>query len=372
MPGISYQDRFRRLGREYLLQTSINDLNGNIVCSLFYAGKLISTQVLPPFGEVAGQDLVETVHEIHRQYLADFESLLALVERTINSDKPELIEKIGKTLYYRKLFDEGLELLEEAVKRFPEYPGYRSLFGKIYLALDRFSDAERELLRAVHLAPEYPDYRNMLGIAFLKSNKAVAAISEFNKAVETNVYYHRAYFNLGLAHILNGIVREDYQMAKNLQQNCDEAFGKAILFNPAYMNQDYQRGRVRLAEGKLSDAYEDLLKAARSRETTTFHNELLELYLRNVHGQNGMTENGINDYIERLKSIIKINPGYADLHNEIGMAYTIMGKLITDRAIAHFREAMRLNPDFSKAEKNLKLSENDLKGFEILLGAILK
>jgi len=372
MPCFSYQDRFRRLGREYLLQTSVNDLNRNIICSLFYGGNLLATHVLPPMGDMIGHDSAEAVHEIHRQYLSDFDSLLGLVERTVESDKPELVEKVGKTLYYRKLYDEGLELLRRAVDRFPDYPGYRSLLGRIYMALGHYSDAERELLQAVHLAPDYPDYRNLLGSAFLKSNKAVAAIGEFRKAVEANVYYHSAHYNLGLGYILNGIVKEDYELARDLAGNSDEAFGKAILFNPGYLNQDYQRGRSRLNEGRLQEAFDDLSKAARSSETTTFQNELLELYLRNVHGSGGMTEKGISDYIGRLTSIIKTNPGFADLHNEIGMAYTIMGKLITDKAIAHFREALKTNPGFAKAEKHLKLSENDLKGFEILLGAILK
>jgi len=360
------------LGREYLLQTAINDINGNIVSSLFHEGKLLSTQVLPSFSESGAEDVIENVREIHNQYLSDFDSLLSLVEKTLESDKPELMEKIAKTLYYRKLYDEGLTLLKAGVSKFPDYSGYHFLLGKIYLSLDRIAEAETELQDAVRLAPEYPDYRNLLGIAFLRQDKAVAAIEEFRKAADVNVYFYNAYFNLGLGYILNGIVKEDYEMAKNLSKNCDEAFGKAIMFNPAYINQDYQRGRSRLAEGRLKEAYEDLSKAARVSETATFTNELLELYLRNVHGDDGMSEKGIRDYIDRLNSIIKVNPGYADLHNEIGMAYTIMGKLITDKAISHFKEALKINPDFAKAAKNLKLSENDLKGFEILLGAILK
>jgi tetratricopeptide (TPR) repeat protein len=372
MSRISYQDRFRRLGREYLLLTSIGETSGNIVCSLFYDGRLLTRQVLPPLADFEDRDLVEAVMEIHRQYLMDFSSLLGMVERTAKSDKPELIEKLGKTLLHRKLYDEGLELLENAVERYPDFSGHRILLGKIYLALDRLEDAQREFIHAVQQSPEYPDYRNLLGASYLRMRKAMAAIAEFRKSVELNVYYHRAYFNLGLAYILNGIVREDYKLARDLIQICEEAFEKATLFNPGYLNKDFERGKSHLQEGRLQEAYDILSKAARSGESSTFHNELLEMYLHNVHGGNGMTEKGVEDYIQKLSGVIKTKPGFADLHNELGMAYTIMGKLINDKAILHFREALNINPKFAEAEKNLKLSENDLKGFEILLGAILK
>lgn len=372
MAALSYQDRFRRLGREYLLQTSVNEANGNIICSLFQSGRRLSTQTLPPLEGHAGGDVGEAVHEIHKQYLADFDTLLGLVERTMNLDKPELIEKLGETLYHRKLLDECLHLLEDASIKYPDYPGYRIILGKAYLALGRYADAEKELAHAVNLAPDYPDYRNLLGTAYLHLRKAVAAVNEFRKAVELNVYYHNAYFNLGLAYVLNGLIREDYEMARDLSANCEETFGRAVMFNPGYATPEYRRGRANLLQGKLQEAYDDLLNASRAADTTSFRDELLEMYLRNVYGENGMTEKRISEYIERLRSIIEMKGDYADLHNEIGMAYTIMGKLITDRAITHFREALKINPEFERAARNLKLSENDLKGFEILLEAILR
>ncbi len=372
MASIGFQDKFRRLEREYLLQTSVNDLNRNIVCSLFHDGRLLSTQVLPPLGELSRGDLSETAQEIHRQYLADFESLLALAEKTINSDKPELIEKLGKTLFNRRLYDEALMLLEGAAGRFPEFHGYKFLLGKIYLSQNRVEDARDEFLRSVQRAPDYPDYRNQLGLAYLKLEKAIAAINEFKIACEKNVYYHDAHYNLGLGYVLNGVVREDYELAKNIMDNCREAFGRATMFNPGYLNEAYRRGQEKLDKGLLKEAYDDFTRAARNGGNISFQSELLEMYLRNVHGADPMSENGIGDYIERLKSIIKNNPGYADLHNELGMAYTIMGKLIIDKAIDHFNEALKINPGFQRAERNLKLSKNDLKGFEVLLGAILK
>jgi tetratricopeptide (TPR) repeat protein len=372
MSAASFSDKFKGLGREYLVQTSLNELKCNIICSLFSSGHLLTSRMLPSLENMTGVDLSESVQEIHRQYLSDFKSLFGLMERIKDSDKPELIEKLGKTLYSKNLYDEGLELLSSALERHPDYPGLRILLGKIYLALGRFPDAESELLQAARIAPEYPDLRNILGVTFLKSKRPTSAIGEFKKAVSINIYFHRAYFNLGLGYILNGIVKEDFNLAKNLLQNCDTAFGKATMFNPGYLTGDYEQGRLYLARGKLEEAYEILSKVAELNGSPDSHDRLLEMYLRHVHGEGGMTEEGISKYVRELKDIVKASPGHADMQNELGLAYTVMAKFMNDKAIRHFEGALKINSGFSRARKNLKLAENDLKGFEILLEAIFK
>ncbi len=372
MSAVNFSDKFKGLGRGYLLQTSLNELNRNIICSLFSSGRLLTSRTLPLMEGMTGPDLTESVQEIHRQYLADFRSLFGLIERIKDSDKPELIEKLGKTLYSKRLYDEGLELLSLALDKHPDYAGLRILLGKIYLALKRFPEAERELLHAVRLAPEYPDLRNLLGVVFLESKRPTAAIGEFKKAVSINIYFHSAFFNLGLGYIQNGIVKEDFNLAKNLLQNCDTAFGKATMFNPGYLSRNYEQGRLYLARGKLEEAYEILSKVADLNGSPDSHDRLLEMYLRYVHGDGGMTEEGISKYVGELKNFVKASPRYADMQNELGLAYTVTAKFMNDKAIRHFEEALKINSGFSRARKNLKLAENDLKGFEILLEAIFK
>jgi tetratricopeptide (TPR) repeat protein len=259
------------------------------------------------------------------------------------------------------------------VQKYPDMPGLHFVLGRLYLARGLYDEAVEQLTRAVELAPSYPDYRNLLGIAYLKLGKPVVAIDEFKKAVEQNIYYYQAYFNLGLGYILNGIVREDFNLAKNLVHNCQEAFKKATLFYPAYLCNGYENGMRLLVEGQLERAY-DIFSAV-AEETlsqSSSENRLLEMYLRYIHGEEGMTEDGIKRYVDRIGELLKSNPGHADLQNELGMAYTVMSKFLNNKAIEHFKEALRLNPHFLKAAKNLKLSQNDMKGFEVLLEAIVK
>ncbi len=372
MAAIGFTDKFRQLDREYLMQTSVSDARKVIISSLFTSGRLISSRIFPlPPGLEEGA-ILEKASQVHGQCLEDINILLGLVEQMKDLDKPETIEKLGKTLCSRELYDEGLDLLTAAVQKYPEFPGLQSTLGKIYLAKGQFDEACRQLTRAVELSPGHPDYHNLLGLAFLGAKKPVSAIDEFRKAVEINIYYDEAYFNLGLGYILNGIVKEDYNLAKNLLQNCQEAFQKAVMFNPAFMNEEYEKGMKLLGAEKFEEAYDTLKRVSRDTISHVAEEKLLEMYLRFVQSQKGMTEQGIKQYVDEINELLKANPGHADLHNELGMAYTIMCKFLNDKAMEHFKEALRINPNFQKASRNLKLSQNDLRGLELLLDVIVK
>ncbi len=49
---------------------------------------------------------------------------------------------------------------------------------------------------------------------------------------------------------------------------------------------------------------------------------------------------------------MQINPGYAEAHNNLGIALARKGKI--EDAVAHFREALRIKPDFVDAHNALR------------------
>jgi len=372
MSGLNYSDKIKRLGREYLVQTTMSELDNKIICSIFHEGQLLNNYTYPYPADFEDKALIDHVQNVHWRWHYGYDSLLNLVEMKGGAANIDLIIKLGIALYRKKLYLEGIDLLCAAADNNPQNSRIKMILGKIYLAKNQLQKAKQEFIAAVELSPDYPDYRNLLGVTYLKLEKALPAIEQFKKAVELNIYYYKSLFNLGLGYILNAIVKEDFEYSKNLEQNCKETFDKAVMFNPGFLNADFEKANKLLRENSLEDAYKVFVSIAERETFVVTEESQVEMYLRYIHGTEGMSEEGISEYIDKLKNLLKASPRYADLHNEMGLAYTILGKFMRDKAIGHFRSAIDINPDFSKALKNLRLSENELKGFEVLLEAIIK
>ncbi len=59
-----------------------------------------------------------------------------------------------------------------------------------------------------------------------------------------------------------------------------------------------------------------------------------------------------------LKEVAKLNPGYADVHNKLGIIANLQGNL--RKASEHFEKALELNPRYTEASLNLAVTYNDL------------
>lgn len=89
-------------------------------------------------------------------------------------------------------------------------------------------------------------------------------------------------------------------------------------------------------------------------------------------GANRVNERLLTKRIKSLQAAIQANPHYADIHHELAIAYTLLGSFIHRKAVEEYESALEINPEFERAKRNLKLAENEIKGFEVLVKAIMK
>jgi len=66
----------------------------------------------------------------------------------------------------------------------------------------------------------------------------------------------------------------------------------------------------------------------------------------------------LNEAEPLLREVIALNPGYADVHNKMGIICSMKGEL--RKAAAHFEKALELNPRYTEASLNLAVTYNDL------------
>jgi Tfp pilus assembly protein PilF len=155
-------------------------------------------------------------------------------------------------------------------------------------------------------------------------------------------------------------------------RRCTEHLTRAAEGNAAYRTPRLEKAVQLIGQNdhaQAQDELEVLRQEARIEIDNLFEHEF---YLKFMYGGKGKDEAFIHRYAESLRSAIKEYPQYADLHNNLGVAYLIQCRNMFLRALEEFRQALKINPGYKRAEKNLKLAENDGKGFLILLRAILK
>jgi tetratricopeptide (TPR) repeat protein len=241
----------------------------------------------------------------------------------------------------------------------------------VQFQLGGWQDARASFSKCVELCPEFADYRNHLGEAYLALDSCKRAVIEFEKAVKINVYYGDAYLNLALAYVLNAIRREDFKLFSNQAEKTAELLKKAEMIMPDMVDQAYLEGKKYLEEGDLENAFQRLLAVREGRKEQKWQ-EFSSSYIKFMLGANRVDEGLLTRRIKSLKRAISINPHYADLHHELAIAYTLLGSFIHRKAVEEYEEALTINPDFARAKRNLKLAENEIRGFEALVKAIMR
>lgn len=362
-------------GKTFHVQTQYLEPSEKIVSSIFDNGKVVVTKGVEVKSITPTNEIKLQVNRLHQDLIADLELIFYIAEKVRTIRHAVSNNKLGLVFLKRNLFDEAIVEFKRAIEIDPEFAEAYNNFGYTFLKRNSYQDAIDAFAKGIEKDGSYADLHNNLGFAYFRINKYQEAINELNKALEINEDYIVATFNLCLVYLKTVIDKiqdsslptspERIEKVKQLLISIKE---KGHYFKPQYLDTalDY-------LEKNLTDEVIKLLEKAEYE-----HPELLgrylesEFYLKFMFGGKGKDDEFILDYTNQLKQIISKYPDYADLRNNLGIAYLIQCRNLFLNALEEFRVALKINPDFKKAEKNLKLAENDGKGFLILLRAILK
>jgi tetratricopeptide (TPR) repeat protein len=357
--------------REYLIQT-LNDQNQNcVLSSIFAEGELLETQKDVLDRGIDADEILRRVREAHEERTKELEYLIGVYREVAGGDEVDMMVYLGQALLYKKMYDEAANLFMRATTLDPESHRAWVHLGIVQFRLGRWQNASASFLKCVELCPDFADYRNHLGEAYLAMESCRRAVIEFDEAIGRNVYYGDAYLNLALAYILNAIRREDFKLFSSQTEKTDEMLKKAEMIMPDIMDQTYLEGKKFLDEGDLERAFKRLLTCRERRKEQKWQ-EFANSYMKFMLGANRVNEKLLTRRIKSLKEAIAANPHYADLHHDLAIAYTLLGSFVHTKAVKEYRQALSINPDFDRARRNLKLAENEIKGFEVLVKAIMK
>ncbi|MDZ7331854.1 MAG: tetratricopeptide repeat protein [candidate division KSB1 bacterium] len=375
MESIGLNNEISIGGKNFHVQTHYLESGEKVISNVFENGVVVFNKGISMASNASAADIRHVVSQLHQLVISDLEMIYYIAEKVKTIHHAASNNKLGLVFLKRNLLDDAVSAFKRALEIDPELvEGYNNL-GYALLRQGAYQEAIEAFNTGIMKNEKYADLHFNLGVAYFQNGKFADALRELNNAIAINSNYVAALLYICMIH-LKSLVEELPDVALGsiseritfVENKLIDINSNGLYFKPE--NIDAALEHVRQAN---YSAAIDALDAA-SKELPELLDSYLEseFYLKFMFGGKGKDEQFINEYIGQLKAAIEKYPSYADLHNNLGIAYLIKCRNLFLNALEEFREAKRINPDFKKADKNLKLAENDGKGFLILLRAILK
>ena len=364
--------RLKHAEREYIVQSTVDPVSKRMHCDIFGEGVRLTAIDGEHIAGMPTEHVFPALKTMHEQAVAELDRVFKFSLSAANAHEPALLNYVGELFASRKMWLEARREFDRAVLLALEFDRALYNLGCCYLNLNLYNEAIDFLQRAEKIRPEYPDYINRLGEAYMELSSCRKAADKFRKAAQLNPYYWEPYFNMGLVHILNGIRREDYHMHIDLKRKAMDMFEKAAIILPALRSGAYFLGQRYLEEDRLAESYDAYTDAGNKVHGQTPPIPVSPLDLALCSDRFMPTETELSAEIAELRERVKTHPHFADLHFRLAQSYTILAQLVHRRSIREYECALKINPEFGAARRNMKLAENEDKGMSILVKATLK
>ena len=362
--------------KNFHIQTQYLEPSEKIVSNIFENGKVIISKTVEVADETPAQNIKMTVNGLHKEISEELELLFYISEKVRTIQHAVSNNKLGMVFLEKNLFDEAIGEFKRALHNDPDFTEAYNNLGYVYIKKNMLNEARNMFIQGIEKNANYADPHKNLGITYFLLNDFREAIQELNKAIEINPDYVDALFNLSLVY-LKSIVDDlqDTTLPPKVERISHvKNLLITIIEKDHNYKEQYLNSALEFIDAKnFSDAFKALQNAEPDQsiknEVECFENEF---YLNFMFGGKGKDDEFVQDYAKRLQQATEKYPEYADIRNDLGVAYLIQCRNLFLKGLEEFRNALKINPDYKRAEKNLKLAENDGKGFLILLRAILK
>jgi tetratricopeptide (TPR) repeat protein len=366
-------------GRTFQIETYLDDMSGEIVSVIAEDGRKVDLIRVPVNRERSERDVERQVRQVHRSTAAEWSHLAELYQKSIRSRHGPSALHMGIVLLDRGLYAEAIECLEQAVQWSPGNEEAHLFLGRAYIAAKMYSDAAAVLEEAVQ---NFPDNREILlwhGVALYRMRRLDEAKQVFEKILDAG-------FSTPVAHLFLAKTLLDLADLEKETTPTGASEDTAVPEIQRHVLAELQRA-VEIS-GELDTAeLRNAIREVKRRDFLVASSLLEELvlplerqmevfpsrfYVEFLFGGKSKDDAFVDEYIAYLTKKLEEQPNYPDLYNQLGIAYLIRCRNTFFKSLEQFRKALKINPQFSAARRNLKLAENEGKGFIILLRAILR
>lgn len=355
-------------GRKFHVQTNFSPSKNAIVANVFEDGIVIDSQEVAVSEDLSESASADLIQETHQELITEMEILYYINEKVMSVRHAASANRLGLLFLQKNLLQDAIQQFKLALDIDPNFSEVFANLGKAQLMSNLFDDAVVTLKKGAQQAPDYADIQHYLGMAYLYKEDYDSAVSRLETAIKLNPQYPGGHFHFGIALLAKSLGAEDLEADR---ERALAELGKADgMARERHGHFDNVMQKVK--DQQFEAAVNEFLMQRPVETLSALVNIENEFYLKFMYGGKGKDDSFISDYVNNLREIIEEHPDYADVRNNMGVANLIQCRNLFLKALDEFRTALKINPNFKKAEKNLKLAENDGKGFLILLRAILK
>ena len=216
-------------------------------------------------------------------------------------------------------------------------------YGNQLWRYGRYTEAVSAFEKVIELEPKFDKAYYAMGLAYLYQREWEQAVTAFKQAVEINdspYYYWR---KLGFS----------YRLSKNYAE-ARTAYNTAISKNREDFVLYIEQGDVLTKSENYQDAIDSYNQAIK-----------LNKYHPWAYYNRGVAYNHLKQYQKALADYnlaLEINPQYVDAYNNRGITYRRLKQY--SRAIADYDLALEINPQFAQAYYNRGIAYNELKQYQ--------
>ncbi|NTV64335.1 MAG: tetratricopeptide repeat protein, partial [Oscillochloris sp.] len=282
--------------------------------------------------DVSGNEHSRTESEADYQHAIDLMPDIAIFH-----------SNLGYLYNSAKQYDTAREMFQKALDIDPSYALAQVGIGWSYYAEDQNDKATSAFEDAVTLAPHDPSAYFALGRLAFDREDYDTAISEFQNAAQRA--NHSALFQawIGKAYQFSGFITSDTTKQKQLYDNAETAYRKALEFNPSSAFAASGLGWVL----QYQERYQDSVSA---------FEHALELKEENDESHNGLgwslfNLNRYNDAERHFLQAIELAPNY--ISPRYGLARTLEKLGHTDEARTEYQNILTIDPSYTDAQDAL-------------------
>ncbi|MBN2183694.1 MAG: hypothetical protein JW746_00025 [Candidatus Krumholzibacteriota bacterium] len=371
MPSLELREELKYGGIKYFLQTSYLEQQKQILSSFFRNGTVFDT-IVQNFDEKPGQnELKELTKKIHGHNKRRLQFIFNARKMIRDSRDPVAHLRVARALLIRNLYNEAIAEAELALENGASDSAPYIILASSWYGIGDSDSAFKAVKKGIELSPDYPDLHNLMGLIYFKEKKCRLAVDCFKRAIGLNLYYGEPYLNLLRAYLLNSMIKEDYDLSRDVGEKFDSNIKRAVQLNSYLNTREIDDVRKLVKEERYEEALALLEKMREGSPRKYAESVILDLYLALIQSGKDICEEDIDQYKRKIEELIDKNPTFADAYNSLGILYAAKCKLLMDKAYSAFGKALEVNTDYKKAQKNLRLTENDKHGIYILLKALL-